>query len=174
MKKNAAAGVDKVTWQQYQKGLAERIEDLHNRVHAGSYRAQPVRRSYITKADGRQRPLGITALEDKIVQMATATILNQIYEIDFMCFSYGFRENRSQHDALDALHEGILRCKINYILDADILSFLDTSSYCTPFHGKVLKRLICLSNALIYKPICFPLRTWTAESLPDFTRCNTV
>ena len=125
LKKNAAAGVDKVTWHQYQEGLAERIEDLHNRVHAGSYRAQPVRRSYITKADGRQRPLGITALEDKIVQMATATILNQIYEIDFMGFSYGFRENRSQHDALDALHEGILRCKVNFILDADISSFFD-------------------------------------------------
>ena len=125
LKKNAAAGVDKVTWHQYQEGLAERIEDLHNRVHAGSYRAQPVRRSYITKADGRQRPLGITALEDKIVQMATATILNQIYEIDFMGFSYGFRENRSQHDALDALHEGILRCRVNFILDADISSFFD-------------------------------------------------
>jgi len=125
LKKNAAAGVDKVTWHQYQEGLAERIEDLHNRVHAGSYRAQPVRRSYITKADGRQRPLGITALEDKIVQMATATILNQIYEIDFMGFSYGFRENRSQHNALDALHEGILRCKVNFILDADISSFFD-------------------------------------------------
>ena len=105
--------------------MAERIEDLHNRAHAGSYRAQPVRRSYINKADGRKRPLGVTALEDKIVQQAAATILNQIYEIYFMGFSYGFREKRSQHDALDALHEGIIRCKINYILDADISAFFD-------------------------------------------------
>ena len=125
LKKNAAAGVDKVTWHQYKEGLAERIEDLHNRVHAGSYRAQPVRRSYINKADGRKRPLGVTALEDKIVQQAAATILNQIYEIDFMGFSYGFREKRSQHDALDALYVGISRCKISYILDADISAFFD-------------------------------------------------
>jgi len=125
LKKNAAAGVDKVSWHQYKEGLAERIEDLHNRVHAGSYRAQPVRRSYINKADGRKRPLGVTALEDKIVQQAAATILNQIYEIDFMGFSYGFREKRSQHDALDALHVGISRCKINFILDADISAFFD-------------------------------------------------
>ena len=125
LKKNAAAGVDKVSWRQYKEGLAERIEDLHNRVHAGSYRAQPVRRSYINKADGRKRPLGVTALEDKIVQQAAATILNQIYENDFMGFSYGFREKRSQHDALDALHVGISRCKISYILDADISAFFD-------------------------------------------------
>jgi len=125
LKKNAAAGVDKVSWYHYNDGLAERIEDLHNRVHAGSYRAQPVRRSYINKTDGRKRPLGVTALEDKIVQQAAATILNQIYETDFMGFSYGFREKRSQHDALDALHEGISRCKINYILDADISAFFD-------------------------------------------------
>jgi group II intron reverse transcriptase/maturase len=125
LKKNVAAGVDKVSWHQYKDGLAERIEDLHNRVHAGSYRAQPVRRSYINKADGRKRPLGVTALEDKIVQQAAATILNQIYETDFMGFSYGFREKRSQHDALDALHVGISRCKISFILDADISAFFD-------------------------------------------------
>ena len=125
LKKNAAAGVDEMTWHDYQEGLAERIVDLHVRLHAGSYRAQPVRRSYINKSDGRKRPLGVTALEDKIVQQAVATVLSQIYETDFMGFSYGFRENRSQHNALDALHEGILRCKINYILDADISSFFD-------------------------------------------------
>jgi group II intron reverse transcriptase/maturase len=125
LKKNAAAGVDKVSWYQYNDGLAERIEDLHNRVHAGSYRAQPVRRSYINKTDGRKRPLGVTDLEDKIVQQAAATILNQIYEADFMGFSYGFREKRSQHDALDALHVGISRCKISFILDADISAFFD-------------------------------------------------
>lgn len=125
LKKKAAAGVDEMTWHKYKEGLGERIADLNERLHAGSYRAKPVRRTYISKADGRQRPLGITALEDKIVQQATAVILNQIYETDFMGFSYGFREKRSQHNALDALHEGIMRCKINYILDADISGFFD-------------------------------------------------
>ncbi len=125
LKRKAAAGVDEVTWYEYRTGLAEQIVDLHERVHAGSYRAQPVRRTYIKKSDGRQRPLGVTALEDKIVQQAIATILNQIYEVDFMGFSYGFREKRSQHDALDALYIGITRCKIRYILDADISGFFD-------------------------------------------------
>ncbi len=127
LKKNAAAGVDEITWHEYKEGLTERIVDLRMRVHAGSYRAQPVRRSYINKSDGRKRPLGVTALEDKIVQHAVVTVLNQIYETDFTGFSYGFREERkrSQHNALDALHEGISRCKINYILDADISSFFD-------------------------------------------------
>jgi len=125
LKKNVAAGVDEVTWHQYKEGLAERIADLHERVHAGSYRAQPVRRSYINKSDGRKRPLGVTALEDKVAQQAAATVLNQIYETDFMGFSYGFREKRSQHNALDAIHVGISRCKINYILDADISGFFD-------------------------------------------------
>lgn len=125
LKKNAAAGVDKVTWHQYKEGLTERIADLNERLHVGSYRAQPVRRSYISKADGRKRALGVTALEDKIVQQAAATILNQIYETDFMGFSYGFREKRSQHKALDALYVGISSCKINYILDSDISGFFD-------------------------------------------------
>lgn len=125
LKKNAAAGVDKVTWYQYKEGLDERIAKLNEHLHIGSYRAQPVRRSYISKTDGRKRPLGVTALEDKIVQQAVATILNQIYETDFMGFSYGFREKRSQHNALDALYVGISRCKINYILDADISGFFD-------------------------------------------------
>jgi len=125
LKKNAAAGVDEMTWHKYKEDLAERTADLHERLHAGSYRAQPVRRSYINKADGRKRPLGVTALEDKIVQQSVATILNQIYETDFMGFSYGFREKRSQHNALDAIYVGISRCKINYILDADITGFFD-------------------------------------------------
>jgi len=125
LKRNAAAGVDEITWHMYKKDLSERIADLRERVHVGSYRAQPVRRSYMNKSDGRKRPLGITALEDKIVQQAVATILSQIYEIDFMGFSYGFRGKRSQHDALDALYVGMLRRKINYILDADIFGFFD-------------------------------------------------
>jgi RNA-directed DNA polymerase len=125
LKRKAAPGVDEITWHLYKEGLAKRIIDLHEHLHAGSYRAQPVKRTYINKSDGRKRPLGITALEDKIVQQATATILNQIYETDFMGFSYGFREKRSQHNALDALYVGISRCKINYILDADVSAFFD-------------------------------------------------
>ncbi|MCP3667347.1 MAG: hypothetical protein GY696_33455 [Gammaproteobacteria bacterium] len=125
LKRKAAAGVDEMTWYKYKEGLGERIADLHERVHVGNYRAQPVKRAYINKADGRQRPLGITALEDKIVQQATAVILNQIYEADFMGFSYGFREKRSQHNALDALYVGVTSRKINYILDADISGFFD-------------------------------------------------
>lgn len=125
LKRKAAPGVDGVTWQDYEAGLEERLVDLHGRVHRGVYRAQPSRRVYIPKSDGRQRPLGIAALEDKIVQQATITILNQIYEEDFLGFSYGFRPGRSQHDALDALAVAITQKKVNYILDADIRSFFD-------------------------------------------------
>ena len=107
LKREAAPGVDGVTWTEYEKGLSERLQDLHSRVHRGTYRAQPSKRAYIPKADGRKRPLGIAALEDKIVQHAVVTVLNQIYEEDFLGFSYGFRPGRRQHDALDALWVGI-------------------------------------------------------------------
>src|SRR5215510_10335805 len=125
LKRKAAPGVDGVTWQEYETGLEDRLVDLHSRVHRGAYRAQPSRRKYIEKSDGRQRPLGIAALEDKIVQAATVTILNQIYEEDFLGFSYGFRPGRSQHDALDALAVAIEQRKVNYILDCDVRSFFD-------------------------------------------------
>src|SRR6202030_558424 len=125
LKRGAAPGVDGVSWQQYEQGLEERLVDLHGRVHRGAYRAQPSRRVYIPKADGRQRPLGIAALEDKIVQHAVVTILNQIYEEDFLGFSYGFRPGRSQHQALDALSYALLKKKVNYVLDADIKGFFD-------------------------------------------------
>ncbi len=120
LKREAAPGVDGVSWQEYKTDLAKRLEDLHSRVHRGTYRAQPSKRAYIPKSDGRQRPLGIAALEDKIVQHAVGTVLNQIYEGDFLGFSYGFRPGRSAHDALDALSVGILRKKVNWVLDADI------------------------------------------------------
>jgi len=129
LKKNAAAGVDEKTWIEYYEGHWDRIENLRERVHKGSYRAQPSRRAYITKEDGSQRPLGIAALEDKIVQQAICTVLNQIYETDFVDFSYGFREKRSQHDALDALYVGITSRKINWILDADIKGFFDNLNH---------------------------------------------
>ena len=125
LKRHASAGVDKVTWEDYDAQLQDNLQDLHKRVHSGAYRAQPVRRVYIPKADGRQRPLGIAALEDKIVQRATVTVLNAIYEEDFLGFSYGFRPKRGQHDALDALSVAISNTPVNWILDADIKGFFD-------------------------------------------------
>ncbi len=128
LKRRAAPGVDGMTWQEYEADLEVRLEDLHGRVHRGAYRPQPSRRTYIPKADGRQRPLAIAALEDKVVQGATVMVLNAIYEEDFLGFSYGFRPGRGPHDALDALVVGITNRKVNYILDADIRSFFDTVS----------------------------------------------
>ena len=123
MKRDAAPGVDGVTWQTYEQDLDRRIEDLHARVSRGAYRALPSRRSYIPKEDGSKRPLAVAALEDKIVQRAVSAVLSAIYEEDFLGFSYGFRPQRSQHDALDALLVGISSRKVNFILDADIRSF---------------------------------------------------
>ena len=129
LKRQASPGVDGVRWQEYESGLEGRLVDLHSRVHRGTYRAQPSRRVYIPKADGRQRPLGVAALEDKIVQQAVVTILNQIYEVDFKGFSYGFRSGRSPHQALDALVVGLERKKVNWVLDADIRGFFDNMSH---------------------------------------------
>ena len=125
LKKQAAPGVDGVTWEEYGQGLEGRLADLEARIHRGAYRAQPSRRVWIPKADGRQRPLGIAALEDKIVQYAVGKVLNQIWEEDFLGFSYGFRPGRGQQDALDALWVGIVRKRVNWIIDLDIRSFFD-------------------------------------------------
>ena len=129
LKRQAAPGVDGVTWKEYETGVEDRLADLHNRVHRGAYRAQPSRRVYIPKADGRQRPLGIAALEDKIVQQAVVTILNHIYEEDFRGFSYGFRPGRGPHQALDALSVAIHGKRVRWVLDADIRSFYDRMSH---------------------------------------------
>src|SRR5712671_2146083 len=123
MKRDAAPGVDGMTWETYEEDLDRRIEDLHARIKRGAYRASSSRRSYIPKEDGSKRPLAVAALEDKIVQRATAAVLSAIFEEDFLGFSYGFRPGRSQHDALDALIVGISSRKVNFILDADIRSF---------------------------------------------------
>jgi RNA-directed DNA polymerase len=128
LKKRAAPGVDGVTWVDYAADLDRNLTDLHARVHRGAYRALPSRRRYIPKADGKQRPLGIAAIEDKIVQAAVVAILTPVYEAEFLGFSYGFRPGRSQHDALDALAYGIKARKINWILDADISRFFDSLS----------------------------------------------
>src|SRR6202045_1553923 len=128
LKKFAAPGVDEMTWTEYAKGLEENLADLRSRVQTGAYRALPSRRTYIPKPDGRQRPLGIAALEDKIVQAAVVAILTPIYEAEFLGFSYGFRPKRNQHQALDALAFGIGRRRINWVLDCDVQSFFDKVS----------------------------------------------
>jgi RNA-directed DNA polymerase len=129
LKRKAAPGVDGVTWTQYQEDLDKRLAALHARVHSGTYRAQPSRRVHIPKPDGRKRPLGIAALEDKIVQHAVGQILSAIYEEDFLGFSYGFRPGHGQHDALDALFVGLTRKKVNWVLDADIQGFFDAIAH---------------------------------------------
>jgi group II intron reverse transcriptase/maturase len=134
LKRDAAAGVDGETWQHYAQNLEANLQDLAERLKRGAYRAKPVRRAYIPKADGRQRPLGVPALEDKLVQRAVVEVLNAIYEIDFVGFSYGFRPGRSPHQALDALAVGIQTRRVNWVLDADIRSFFDTLD-----HGWLVK-----------------------------------
>jgi group II intron reverse transcriptase/maturase len=129
LQKRAAPGVDGMTWEEYGEGLEARLSDLHGRIHRGAYQARPSKRVWIPKADGRRRPLGIAALEDKIAQHAVGTVLNRIWEEDFLGFSYGFRPGRSQHDALDALYVGIVRKRVNWVLDLDIRAFFDRISH---------------------------------------------
>src|SRR5262252_7407459 len=128
LKRKAASGVDGVTWQDYEAELEPNLEDLHRKVHRGAYRPQPSRRTYIPRASGRQRPLAIAALGDKIVQGACVMVLNAIYEEDFLGFSYGFRPGRGPHDALDALSVAITSRRVNHILDADVRDFLERTA----------------------------------------------
>src|SRR6266851_1513213 len=128
LKKEASPGVDGETWRHYGETLEDNLQDLSHRLKRGAYRAKPVRRVYIEKADGRQRPLGVPVLEDKLVQRAVVEVLNAIYEQDFAGFSYGFRPGRGPHDALNALTVAIQTRKVSWVLDADIKSFLETSS----------------------------------------------
>jgi RNA-directed DNA polymerase len=148
----AATGVDGVTWEDYGRGLEENLRDLHARVHRGAYRARPSRRVYIPKADGRQRPLGVAALEDKLLQRALVEVLNAVYETDFLGFSYGFRPGRSQHQALDALATGIVRKKVNWVLDADIRGFYDAID-----HGWMLR---FLEHRIADKRVLRLIRKW--------------
>jgi group II intron reverse transcriptase/maturase len=129
LKRQAAPGVDGETWRHYGEALEDNLQNLSHRLKRGAYRAKPVRRVYIPKADGRLRPLGVTALEDKIVQRATVEVLNTIYESDFLGFSYGFRPGRNQHQALDALYSGLRDRNVNWVLDLDVRSFFDKLSH---------------------------------------------
>ena len=143
LKKDAAPGVDGETWQHYGQTLETNLQDLSERLQRGAYRAKPVRRVYIPKADGRQRPLGVPVLEDKIVQRATVEVLNTIYETDFLGFSYGFRPGRSQHHALDALYIGLPTKKVSWVLDVDIRAFFDTIDHgwlCTFLEHRIADR----------------------------------
>ncbi|MGH7383418.1 MAG: group II intron reverse transcriptase/maturase, partial [Candidatus Methylomirabilales bacterium] len=153
----AAPGVDGVTWATYGQDLEANLQDLHARVHSGAYRASPSRRVYIPKADGRQRPLGIATLEDKIVQRAVVEVLNAIYEVDFCGFSYGFRPGRSPHDALDALATGIGRKKVNWVLDADIRDFFTSLD-----HGWMAK---FLGHRIADKRVLRLIRRWVSAGV---------
>src|SRR5580692_6208078 len=174
LKENAAPGVDGLTCRDYEQHLERNLEDLHARVHRGAYRALPSRRVYIPKPDGRQRPIAVAALEDKIVQRVTAAVLSAIYEEDFLGFSYGFRPGRGTHDAMDALMVGITSTKVNWILDADIRSFLDRVSYCTQIHEAWLKRSGREQLSLRRRPFLRPRLTWMTSMSPRLTRCHTV
>jgi len=174
LKRDKASGIDGVTVQEYEVSLEENLKGLVERLKAKRYRPQPVKRAYIPKPDGGKRGLGIPAVEDKIVQRGIKKILEAIFEVDFMDVSYGFRPNRSCHEALDVLDKAMMTKPIHYVVDMDIEKFFETSSYYTPFHERLSKRVAWTPNALIYKPFRFPERTWTAVSSPRFTRCNTV
>ena len=152
LKRGAAPGVDGLTWRQYEAEVEDRLADLHRQVQSGTYRALPSKRTYIPKADGRMRPLGIAALEDKIVQYAVVRVLNAIYESDFLGFSYGFRPGRGCHDALDALWVGIMGRKVNWVLDADIRGFYDTID-----HGWMMK---FLEHRIADPRLLRLIRTW--------------
>lgn len=160
LSRSAAPGVDGVTWQDYEEDLESNLHDLCTRVHRGAYRALPSRRRYIPKPDGRQRPLAIAALEDKLLQRAVSVVLSAIYEEDFLGFSYGFRPKRSQHDALDALVFGIQRRKVSWILDADYRNFFDTVS-----HDWLLRFLkLRIGDERILRLICKWLKAGVLEN----------
>ena len=159
LKRNVAPGVDGVTWKEYGENLEARLADLHHRLQSGRYRAQPSKRRWIPKPDGRLRPLGIACLEDKIAQQALVMVLNEIYEEDFLGFSYGFRPGRGPHDALDAVWVGIKQRKVNWVLDVDIRSFFDTID-----HGKLMELLeVRIADRRVLRLIAKWLRAGVSE-----------
>ena len=176
LKRDAAPGVDGTTWETYEQGLDQRIEDLHARVKCGAYRALPSRRRYIPKEDGSKRPLAVAALDDKIVQRAVSAVLNVIYEEDFLGFSYGFRPGRSQHDALDALIVGISSKKVNFVLDADIRSFFTEVSqqWVVRFleHRIGDKRIIRLVQKWLRAGVLEDARECTNRGVPILLPCS--
>jgi RNA-directed DNA polymerase len=174
----AAPGVDEVTWQDYGQDLEANLRDLHARVHRGGYPARPSRRVFIPKPDGRRRPLGIAALEDKVVQRALVEVLNAIYEEDFLGFSYGFRPGRKPHDALDALATGILRRRVNWVLDADLREYFSSLDHRWPSCPMGAGREACVetsrrTSAIRRRPVCGPsrrLRRRGSRGVPSLCR----
>jgi len=172
LKRGAAPGIDGETWEHYGQALEENLADLSGRLKRGAYRAKPVKRTYIPKADGRQRPLGIPTLEDKLVQRATAEVLNAIYETDFLGFSYGFRPGRSPHNALDALYAGLLTRKVNWVLDADIRGFFEAidHAWLVKFveHRIADRRVVRLIQKWLNAGVLEDgVRTWRDEGTPQ-------
>jgi retron-type reverse transcriptase len=174
LRKKAVVGVDGVTKEEYGRDLETNLQDLYARLKAMKYRHQPIRRIHIPKDKNRTRPIGISATEDKIVQDALREILEAIYEQDFLDCSHGFRPGRRPHDALRSLNQAVRKGGANVILEADIVSFFDTSSHYTPFDEEGWKSGMGFLNTLIRKPLRLPRRTCIASSSPRFTRCNTV
>ncbi|RLI53116.1 MAG: hypothetical protein DRO87_12105, partial [Candidatus Thorarchaeota archaeon] len=154
--KDKACGIDGKSWQDYGEDLDENLDALVDRLKAKKYKPLPAKRVYIPKNDKETRPLGLPAIEDKIVQKGTARILEAIYEADFMDCSYGFRPKRSCHQALKAVNDTIMFKPVNHVIEADIKGFLDPSSYYTPFHEDCLKSVGWSSNTLIRKPLRLP------------------
>ncbi len=162
LRKKASAGMDGMTYAEYEKGVEERIKALHERLRNKTYRAQPLKRIYIPKENGKQRPISIPSLEDKIAQGATVDLLELIYEQDFPPCSYGFRPGRGAQDALDEVDRVIFRRPISYVLEFDITSYLDRSSYCSSFHERGSNRPGWGSMTLMRNPFRFPRRRWIA------------
>ena len=171
---DAAVGVDGVSKEDYGQEFDANLVELHGRMKAKRYRHQPLRRVHIPKGDGRTRPIGISAVEDKIVQGAVREVLEAVYEQDFLECSYGFRPGRGAHDAIRALNRAVYQGKVSWILEADIESFLEVSSYCPPVHAGWSKRFGWSSSTLIRNAFFLPARMCIASSSPPFTRCNTV
>lgn len=172
LKRDAAAGIDGETWRHYGQALERHLADLSGRLKRGAYRAKPVKRAYIPKADGRQRPLGIPTLEDKVVQRATVDVLNAIYETDFLGFSYGFRSGRNPHNALDALYAGLLTRKVNWVLDADIRGFFEAINHewLVKFveHRIADRRVVRLIQKWLNAGVLEDgVRTWREEGTPQ-------
>ena len=174
LRKDAASGVDGVTFQEYERNLEGNLTDLVGRLKRKSYRARLVRRKYIPKGNGKLRPLGIPALEDKLLQMAVAQILIAIYERDFLKCSYGYRPGQGPHDAVRDLTNALYRGNFNFVTEADVKGFLDPYSYYTLAAEGWSKSCGWLSKTRIRRPFCLPRLTWTTASSPRFTRCMTV